>query len=54
MMIQIQKSPTADTRTCDFTSVSKQQLLDSSEMPRPRLVGIAGSPRRVPHDDPLR
>ena len=31
-MIQIQKSPTADTRTCDFTSVSKQQLLDSSEM----------------------
>ena len=31
-MIQIQKSPTADTRTCDFASVSKQQLLDSSEM----------------------
>lgn len=29
-MIQIQKSPTADTRTCDFTSVSKQQLLASS------------------------
>jgi len=29
-MIQIQKSPTADTRTCDVTKVTRQQLLDSS------------------------
>jgi hypothetical protein len=30
-MINISKSPTADTRTCDVTKVSKQQLLQSSE-----------------------
>lgn len=30
--IVIKKSETADTRACDFASVSKQQLLDSSEM----------------------
>jgi len=29
-MIQIHKSPTADTRTCDVTKVTKEQLLDSS------------------------
>ena len=29
-MIQIRKSPTADTRTCDFANVSKETLLDSS------------------------
>lgn len=29
-MIEIKKSPTADTRTCDVTKVSRQQLLDSS------------------------
>lgn len=29
-MIRIQKSGTADTRTCDFTKVTKQTLLDSS------------------------
>lgn len=29
-MITIRKSPTADTRTCDFANVSKQTLLDSS------------------------
>ena len=29
-MIEIRKSPTADTRTCDVTKVEKQQLLDSS------------------------
>ena len=29
-MITILKSPTADTRTCDVTKVSKQQLLESS------------------------
>lgn len=29
-MITIKKSPTADTRTCDFTQVSKKTLLDSS------------------------
>lgn len=29
-MIRIQKSPTADTRTCDFANVSRQTLLDSS------------------------
>ena len=30
-MIKIKKSPTADTRTCDFTKVTKEQLLASSE-----------------------
>lgn len=30
MTIKIKKSPTADTRTCDVTKVSKQQLLGSS------------------------
>lgn len=29
-MIQIKKSPTADTRTCDFANVSKETLLASS------------------------
>jgi hypothetical protein len=29
-MIEIRKSPTADTRTCDVTKVERQQLLDSS------------------------
>lgn len=29
-MITIQKSATADTRTCDFANVSKQTLLESS------------------------
>lgn len=29
-MIRIHPSPTADTRTCDFTKVSKEQLLESS------------------------
>jgi hypothetical protein len=29
-MIQIKKSQTADTRSCDFARVSKNQLLDSS------------------------
>lgn len=29
-MIEISKSPTADTRTCDVTKVERQQLLDSS------------------------
>jgi hypothetical protein len=29
-MIQIQKSPTADTRTCDFANTSKETLLASS------------------------
>lgn len=30
-MIRIKKSPTADTRTCDFKSVSKATLMDSSQ-----------------------
>ena len=30
-MIQIQKSETADTRTCDFANVSKETLLASSK-----------------------
>jgi hypothetical protein len=30
-MIEISKSPTADTRTCDFTKVSKEQLLTASK-----------------------
>jgi hypothetical protein len=30
-MIEIKPSPTADTRTCDVTTVSQQQLLDSSK-----------------------
>ena len=29
-MIEIRKSPTADTRTCDFKSVTKAQLFESS------------------------
>lgn len=29
-MIEIKKSPTADTRTCDVTKVEREQLLDSS------------------------
>jgi len=29
-MISIKKSPTADTRTCDFANISKQTLFDSS------------------------
>jgi hypothetical protein len=29
-MIEIKKSPTADTRTCDVTKVDRKQLLDSS------------------------
>ena len=29
-MLTIQKSSTADTRTCDVTNVTKEQLLDSS------------------------
>ena len=29
-MIEIKKSPTADSRTCDVTKVDRQQLLDSS------------------------
>jgi hypothetical protein len=29
-VIEIKKSPTADSRTCDVTKVSKQQLLNSS------------------------
>jgi hypothetical protein len=29
-MIQIRKSETADTRTCDFSKVSKEQLIESS------------------------
>lgn len=31
MMIEIQKSETADTRTCDFANVSKETLLASSK-----------------------
>jgi hypothetical protein len=30
-MIIIRKSPTADTRTCDYTKVSKETLLSSSQ-----------------------
>ena len=30
-MIHIKQSPTADTRTCDFASVSKETLLESSK-----------------------
>lgn len=30
-MITIHKSPTADTRTCDFSKVSKEQLWNSSQ-----------------------
>jgi len=30
-MIKIKKSPTADSRTCDWSKVSEKQLLDSSK-----------------------
>ncbi len=33
-MIKIQKSATADTRTCDYASVTKEQLLKSSKQHR--------------------
>ena len=29
-MIEIKKSPTADSRTCDFKNVTKEQLLEST------------------------
>ena len=29
-MIKVKKSPTADTRTCDVTKVTKEQLRESS------------------------
>ncbi len=31
-MIEVRKSPTADTRTCDVTKATKEQLLTSSKM----------------------
>ena len=31
-MIDVKKSPTADTRTCDWSKVSKEQLMESSKM----------------------
>ncbi len=31
-MITIRKSPTADTRTCDFANISKETLLESSRV----------------------
>lgn len=31
-MITVKKSPTADTRTCDWSKVTKQELLDASRM----------------------
>lgn len=37
-MIEITKSPTADTRTCDVSQVTKQQLLDSS---RQHILDVA-------------
>lgn len=33
-MIKIRKSKTADTRTCDWSKVTKEQLLESSEQHR--------------------
>lgn len=30
-MIKIRKSPTADSRSCDYTKVTKEQLLESSK-----------------------
>lgn len=37
-MITIQKSPTADTRTCDFSKVSKNTLYDSSVQHRGDVI----------------
>lgn len=37
-LIEIRKSPTADTRTCDVTQVERQQLLDSS---RQHILDVA-------------
>lgn len=31
-MIHIEKSPTADSRTCDYSKVTKEQLWDASKM----------------------
>ena len=38
MTIKIKQSPTADTRTCDVTQVTKQILLDSS---RQHIIDVA-------------
>lgn len=37
-MIEIKRSPTADTRTCDVSTVSKETLLDSS---RQHIMDVA-------------
>lgn len=39
LMIEISRSPTADTRTCDVSTVTKDDLLDSSR----RHIGDVGS-----------
>ena len=37
-MIKIKKSQTADTRTCDFSKVTKEQLYDSSVQHRDDII----------------
>jgi hypothetical protein len=56
MMIQIKKSATADTRTCDFSKVSKETLLASSRQhigdvqAAMRFFGIALCDQAERHD----
>lgn len=42
MKFTIQKSPTADTRTCDWSKVSKEQLLHSSLMHKDDIAKALG------------
>ena len=42
MKIQIRPSPTADTRTCDWSKVSKEQLLASSLMHKNDIAKALG------------
>lgn len=39
-MLKIKKNPCADTRTCDYTQVTKKQLLDSSFEHQGRPTGF--------------
>ncbi len=39
-MIKIKPSPNADTRTCDFTKVTKEELLESSKMHKTDVLNV--------------
>ena len=56
-MITIQQSKTADTRTCDVSKVSKEQLLDAiweePELVTPNVIEVAINQIRQKMDKPL-